>query len=182
MKSFYFACYYSVRNSYHPIHFPINRASTCTKSDSVSLRHGLLLYRENRFKMSEKKVLRKIFRRQKDEELSERLRIRNNDRRCCSYRSPRFFCQWLFQPIHGPGLFIQFRNRFSQTVAFLGWVISSSQGLYLNTGQHKHRIIAYTQQTSMPWVGFEPTIPASGRAKTVHASDREATVRRTDNY
>jgi hypothetical protein len=30
----------------------------------------------------------------------------------------------------------------------------------------------------MPYVGFEPTIPASERAKTVHASDRSATVTR----
>jgi hypothetical protein len=28
----------------------------------------------------------------------------------------------------------------------------------------------------MPWVRFEPTIPASERAKTVHALDRSATV------
>jgi hypothetical protein len=28
----------------------------------------------------------------------------------------------------------------------------------------------------MPWVGFEPTIPASERAKRVHALDRSATV------
>jgi hypothetical protein len=28
----------------------------------------------------------------------------------------------------------------------------------------------------MPYVGFEPMIPASERAKTVHASDRSATV------
>jgi hypothetical protein len=35
---------------------------------------------------------------------------------------------------------------------------------------------AYTHQTSMPWVGFEPTIPASERAKTVHVSDCSATV------
>jgi hypothetical protein len=31
-------------------------------------------------------------------------------------------------------------------------------------------------QTSMPWVGFEPTIPVFERAKTVHASDDAATV------
>jgi hypothetical protein len=31
-------------------------------------------------------------------------------------------------------------------------------------------------QTSIPWVGFESTIPASERAKTVHALDRAATV------
>jgi hypothetical protein len=35
---------------------------------------------------------------------------------------------------------------------------------------------AHTQQTSMPEVGFEPTITASARAKTVHALDRSATV------
>jgi hypothetical protein len=28
----------------------------------------------------------------------------------------------------------------------------------------------------MPWVGFEPTIPAFERVKTVHALDRTATV------
>jgi hypothetical protein len=32
-------------------------------------------------------------------------------------------------------------------------------------------------QTSIPWVGFEPMIPAVGWAKTVHALDRAATVR-----
>jgi hypothetical protein len=37
--------------------------------------------------------------------------------------------------------------------------------------QNKH-----TYQTSMPCVGFGPTIPASDRAKTVHALDRSATV------
>jgi hypothetical protein len=31
-------------------------------------------------------------------------------------------------------------------------------------------------QTSIPGVGFEPTIPASEGAKTVHALDRAATV------
>jgi hypothetical protein len=55
-------------------------------------------------------------------------------------------------------------------------VISPSQGRYLNTGQHSHRISSYTNKTSIPWVGFEPTIPASERAKTVHALDRAATV------
>jgi hypothetical protein len=35
---------------------------------------------------------------------------------------------------------------------------------------------AHTHQTYMPWVEFEPTIPASERAKTVHALDRSATV------
>jgi hypothetical protein len=50
-------------------------------------------------------------------------------------------------PAHsGPGPLIQFRNHFSHTVGLLGRVISSSQSLYLNTGQHKHRINAYTHR------------------------------------
>jgi hypothetical protein len=48
--------------------------------------------------------------------------------------------------------------------------------LYLNTGQHKHRINAYTHQTSI-----EPTISAPERANTVHALDRSATVTRKYN-
>jgi hypothetical protein len=63
-----------------------------------------------------------------------------------------------------------------QIVGLLGRVISSSQGLYLNTGQHKHKINAYAHQTLVPFVGFQPTIPASERAKTVHSLERSATV------
>jgi hypothetical protein len=80
-------------------------------------------------------------------------------------------------PAHsGPWPLIQFRNHFSRTIGLLGRVFNPSQGLYLNTGQHKHRISAYTYQTSMPWVGFEPTVPASEREKRVHDFDRAATV------
>jgi hypothetical protein len=47
-------------------------------------------------------------------------------------------------PAHsGPWPLIQFRNHFSQTVGLLGRLISPSQCLYLNTGQHKHRINAH---------------------------------------
>jgi hypothetical protein len=74
-----------------------------------------------------------------------------------------------------PGLWFSFMI-ILQTVGLLGRVISSSKGLYLNTGQHKHRINTYTHQTSMLCVGFESTIPASERAKTVHALDRSDTV------
>jgi hypothetical protein len=63
-----------------------------------------------------------------------------------------------------------------QTVGFLERVISSSQGLNLNTGQHKHRINTYTYQTSVPSVGFESTISSSEREKTVHAIEH-TTVR-----
>jgi hypothetical protein len=94
--------------------------------------------------------------------------------RCNVWRSE--FFQWLFQSIQGPGLLFSFVIFFTQMVGLVGRVISSSQGLYLYTRQHKHRINAYTHQTSMPWTGFKPTIPASEWAKTVHALDRTATV------
>jgi hypothetical protein len=80
-------------------------------------------------------------------------------------------------PVHsGPRPLIQFRNHFSQTVGLLGRGISPSQGHYLNIGQHRHRINAYTHQTSIPRMGFEPTISASELAKAVHVSNRAATV------
>jgi hypothetical protein len=40
----------------------------------------------------------------------------------------------------------------------------------------KHRTTQTQNQTTMPCVGFETTISASKRAKTVHALDRSATV------
>jgi hypothetical protein len=49
-------------------------------------------------------------------------------------------------------------------------VSDPSQGRYLTQKHIKHK------QTSMPRVGFKPTIPAFERAKTVHALDRAATV------
>jgi hypothetical protein len=64
----------------------------------------------------------------------------------------------------------------TQAAGLLERGICPSQCLYLNTGQHKHRINTYKHQTSMPSVGFAPTITASERAKTVHASDQAAAV------
>jgi hypothetical protein len=88
-----------------------------------------------------------------------------------------FFFFSMALPAHsGPWPLIQFRNHFSQTVGLLGRVISPSQGGHLNTRQHKHRINTYTHQTFMPWVGFKSMIPASERAKTVHALDLAAAV------
>jgi hypothetical protein len=86
-----------------------------------------------------------------------------------------FFFHWLYSPLGPWSLFFGFMI-ILQTVGLLGRVITSWQGLYLNTGQHKHRINTYTHQTCMPCVGFEPMIPASEREKTVHALDRSATV------
>jgi hypothetical protein len=79
----------------------------------------------------------------------------------------------------GSRSFIQSVIIFSQTVGLLGRVISPSQGRYLNTGEHKQRINAYTYQTSMSWAGFEPTILASERAKTIHALDCARLVSRS---
>jgi hypothetical protein len=79
-------------------------------------------------------------------------------------------------PLWSTGLISRFHWSFLQTARLFRRVISSSQCLYLNTGQHKYRINAYTHQTSMPCVRFEPTIPLSERAITVHASDLLATV------
>jgi hypothetical protein len=44
----------------------------------------------------------------------------------------------------GPTPLIQLCNHFSLSVGLLGQVIGPSQGRYLNTVQHKHRINAYT--------------------------------------
>jgi hypothetical protein len=81
-----------------------------------------------------------------------------------------FLFSWLYRPLWSWSLIFQFMI-ILQTVGLFGRVISSSQGLCLNTGQHTHRINAYTYQTSMTCVGFEYTIPASERAKTVHAEE-----------
>jgi hypothetical protein len=64
---------------------------------------------------------------------------------------------------------LQFLN-LRHSVVLLGRVNSPSQGHYLTQTQNKHR------QASIPRVGIETTIPASERAKTVHALDRAATV------
>jgi ATP-dependent RNA circularization protein (DNA/RNA ligase family) len=61
----------------------------------------------------------------------------------------------------------------TRSVGLLGQVISKSRGRYLQTGQYKQN---KRTQKSMPWVGFEPTIAALERAKTVHALDSAVTV------
>jgi hypothetical protein len=68
------------------------------------------------------------------------------------------------------GRFVSFLILYT-VVGLFGWGINPLQGRYLHTEQHKHRINAHT---SMPRVGFEPTIPVLKRAKTVHALDRMA--------
>jgi hypothetical protein len=80
---------------------------------------------------------------------------------CTARDIPQWWCFFFPMALPAnpdPRPLIQFRRHFLQPVGLLGQVISPSKGLYLNTGQHKHRINAYTYQTSMPCVGFEPTI------------------------
>jgi hypothetical protein len=65
------------------------------------------------------------------------------------------------QPFVGPWPLLQFRNLFIQTVGLLGRVISPSQGRYLHTVQHKHRIKAHTQAFSGIRT-HDPSVRASG--------------------
>jgi hypothetical protein len=73
----------------------------------------------------------------------------------------------------GLGRFFSFLL-YTQSVGFLERGISPSQGLYLHTEQHKTQ--KKPNQTSMPLVRFEPTIPVFQRTKTLHALDSAATV------
>jgi hypothetical protein len=53
-----------------------------------------------------------------------------------------FIHQWRYSPWLGPDQFFSFVIFFTQKVGLLGRGISPSQGRYLRTGQHKHRINA----------------------------------------
>jgi hypothetical protein len=77
---------------------------------------------------------------------------------------------WLFV---GPWPLFSFLI-FTQSVGPLGRGISPSQGRYLHTQDSKTQ--NECTQTTMPRVGFEPSVPVFGRAKRVHALDREASV------
>jgi hypothetical protein len=60
------------------------------------------------------------------------------------------YSHWLYSPLGPWPLIFQFHDHL-QTVGLLGRVISSSQGLYLNTGQHKHNKHTHTYQTCLAW-------------------------------
>jgi hypothetical protein len=77
-----------------------------------------------------------------------------------------------YSPLLGLGRLLGFLILY--TAGSTPWTgISTSQGLYLHTEQHKHRMNA---QTTMPQVGFETTIPVFKRANTIHVLDRAVTV------
>jgi hypothetical protein len=88
---------------------------------------------------------------------------------------PVFYVTMALPAHSGPGLLFSSVIIFKQTVGLLGRLISPSQGRYLHIGQHKHKINAYTHQIFMHSLGFEPTIPAAERAKTIYALDGAAT-------
>jgi hypothetical protein len=75
-----------------------------------------------------------------------------------------FIHQWLYSPLLSPGLFFSFVID-TQTAGLLGRGISSLQGRYLHTEQHKQN---KRTQTFMPRVGSESTTPVFERSKTVH--------------
>jgi hypothetical protein len=61
------------------------------------------------------------------------------------------------------GLFFSSVIFFTQTVGLHGREISPSKGLYLHTGQHKHRIYAHTDIHALS--GIKPELPEFARAK-----------------
>jgi hypothetical protein len=86
------------------------------------------------------------------------------------FLSSLYLC--LYSPLFGLGRLFSFLICY--TVGKTPWTgLSLSQGRYLHTGQYKQN---KRTQTSMPQMGFEPTIPVFERAKTVHDLDRTATV------
>jgi hypothetical protein len=78
-------------------------------------------------------------------------------------------------PAHsGPRSLTQFRNHFTQTVGLLGRVTSPSQGRYLNTGQHKHRI--NTSHTTK-----HPCLEWDSKPRSQHPSERSQFIQGCSN-
>ena len=97
------------------------------------------------------------------------VRLRTTGHRVCLC-----VCFYIFFPVVLPAYseprpLTQFLNNFSQTVGLLRRVISLSQVLYLNTGQHKHRINAYTHQN--------PCLEWDSNPQSHCSSDRRYTAR-----
>jgi hypothetical protein len=101
-----------------------------------------------------------------------------NEATCSNYLS--IYVPTVLQPFVGSWPIFSFLISFTQSVGLLGRGISTSQSSCLHTHTHTHtHSRAQTQnkrtQTFMSQVGFESTIPAFQRAKTVHALDFVAT-------
>jgi hypothetical protein len=80
---------------------------------------------------------------------------------------------WLYSPCGPWPLFLQFIYLY--TVGWTPWTGDQPVARPLPTHRTTQTQNKRTQ-TSMPRVGVEPTVPVMERAKTVHASDRAATV------
>jgi hypothetical protein len=74
-----------------------------------------------------------------------------------------FIHQCFYTPLLGPGLFFSFVIFFffTQTVGLLERVISPSQGRYLHTRQHKHRINAHTDIHALSRIRTHDSVRAS---------------------
>jgi hypothetical protein len=95
------------------------------------------------------------------------------DGRLIQHTFNSFAHQWFCSPLLGPGFF-SFVFSF-YTDGRTPWTSHQRAATPLpprRTTQTQNK----RAQTSMPWVGFEPTIPAFELAKTIHAVDRAATV------
>jgi hypothetical protein len=80
---------------------------------------------------------------------------------------------WLYNPLLGLGRFFSFLILYTVGRTPGMGDQPAARPLPTHRTTQTHNI---STQTSMPWVGFEPTIPVFERAKTVHALDRAATV------
>jgi hypothetical protein len=89
---------------------------------------------------------------------------------------PAIHSSMTLQPLVEPWTIFHFPDLFTQTVGLLGRGINPSQGHYLCTGQHKHRI-KHTDIHASSWIRtHDLMISVFERSKIVHALDRTATV------
>jgi hypothetical protein len=78
-----------------------------------------------------------------------------------------FIHQWLYSPLLGSGLFFSFVI-FTLTAGLLERVISASQGRYLHTRQHKHRINAHTNIHALSGIRTQdPNVRASEESSSL---------------
>jgi hypothetical protein len=88
--------------------------------------------------------------------------------------------RWLYSPFLGLDRFF-FSFLIFYTVGRTPWTEDQPVASPLPTNRATRTQNKRSRQISMPGVGFEPTIPAFDRTKTVHALDRAATVIRTSD-
>jgi hypothetical protein len=91
----------------------------------------------------------------------------------CIDSNESYLSLWLYSPLLGLGRFFSFLIFYK--VGRTPWMGCDPIARPLPT-HRTTQIQNKRRQTCMPWVGFEPTIPALVRAKTIHALDHVATV------